>query len=81
MVGTHVQRTYINKWSGSEKIPSTLTECYNMYAGVKLNFFLGWPIGPAKIWFGWPAISLAGPRYFYRFWSADNNYHILRNRN
>ena len=35
--------------------------------GVKLNFFLGWPIGPAKIWFGWPAISLAGPRYFIGF--------------
>ena len=39
----------------------------DILAGVKLNFFLGWPIGPAKIWFGWPAISLAGPRYFIGF--------------
>ena len=61
---------------------SHLVLTYYLYStGVKLNFFLGWPIGPAKIWFGWPAISLVGPRYFYRSWSADNNYHILRNRN
>ena len=73
------------------KVEANLTQILNFktnfhtefetFSGVKLNFFLGWPIGPAKIWFGWPAISLAGPRYFYRFWSADNNYHILRNRN
>ena len=36
--------------------------------GVMLNLFSGWPIGPAKIDFGWPAVSFTGPRYYYRFW-------------
>ena len=34
--------------------------------GVMLNFFTGWPIGPAKIQFGWPAVNFTGPRYFRR---------------
>ena len=45
------------------------------YAGVMLNFFSGWPIGPAKIYFGWPAVSFTCPRYYNRFWGAYNNYH------
>ena len=49
---------------------------YSLYAGVMLNFFSGWPVGPAKIYFGWPAVSFTCPRYYYRFWGAYNNYHI-----
>ena len=36
--------------------------------GVMLNFFAGWPIGPAKIYFGWSAVSFTCPRYYYRLW-------------
>ena len=39
-----------------------------LMSGVMLNFFSGWPIGPAKIYFGWPAVSFTCPRYYYRFW-------------
>ena len=41
---------------------------YNVRAGAMLNFFSGWPIGPAKINFGWPAVNFTCPRYYYRFW-------------
>ena len=43
------------------------------YTGVMLNFFTGWPIGPAKIWFGWPAVNFTGPRYFRRARYNHNN--------
>ena len=54
--------------------------CWGVTAGVMLNLFPGWPIGPAKISFGWPAVSFSGPRYLhshYRIQRALYNYHIL----
>ena len=45
-------------------------------SGVMLNFFSGWPIGPAKIYFGWPAVSFTCPRCYNGFLGAYNNYHI-----
>ena len=45
-----------------------LDKLLNTIPGVMLNIFSGWPIGPAKINFGWPAVSFTCLRYYYRFW-------------
>ena len=57
-----------------EETMRKLEETQNPSQGSSLTFSLAGQSGQ-------PKSGLAGPRYFYRFWSADNNYHILRNRN